>query len=147
MKFICTAESLPASADRDHVSRAQVRHTILVVDDEETISDVTQELLESLGYRVIVANSGRQALKIARDSAHGIDLVILDLVMPVMGGEEVFQRIRAQHPEMKVLLSSGFYKSDQIDRMLQTGKAGFIQKPYRIQELSRMVEKILAQES
>ena len=145
--YLPAADTLPASTDRDRVSKAQAQHTILVVDDEETISDVTQELLESLGYRVLAANSGRRALKIARDPAHKIDLIILDLVMPVMGGEEVFQRIRAVHPEMKVLLSSGFYKSDQIDRMLQTGKAGFIQKPYRIQDLSRMVEKILAQDT
>lgn len=145
--YLPAVDRLPASADLDKVSAAREQNTILVVDDEETISDVTQELLEFLGYRVLVASSGRQALKIARDPAKRIDLVILDMVMPVMGGEEVFERIRAVHPEMKVLLSSGFYKSKQIERMLQTGRAGFIQKPYRIQELSRMVENMLAQDT
>jgi CheY-like chemotaxis protein len=143
--YLPAADKPPVPEKTGKVSKAPVQNTILIVDDEETISSVTQELLEFLGYRVLVANSGQQALEIAKDPASGIDLIILDMVMPVMGGEEAFERLRAIHPEMKMLLSSGFYKSEQIERMLQTGRAGFIQKPYRIQELSRMLENMLAQ--
>lgn len=120
---------------------------ILIIDDDEHISSITQELLESMGYRALAVSRGNEALEIARDPAHKIDLVILDMEMPVMGGEETFKSLRAMHPQIKVLLSSGYYMSEPIKRMLQTGRAAFIQKPYRIEELSNIVKEMLLQET
>jgi len=117
--------------------------TILLVDDEEMIIDVSQAMLESLGYRVIVAKGGDQAIEQISEKGSDIDLVILDLIMPGIDGGETFDRIREIQPEIPVLLSSGYAIDGKAHHVMRRGCNGFVQKPFSITELSEHVRKIL----
>ncbi|MFO7712907.1 PAS domain S-box protein [Desulfosarcina sp.] len=117
--------------------------TILLVDDEEMIINVSQALLEKLGYQVIAAKSGEEATEVVLRMGSGIDLVILDVIMPGMDGIITFDRIRAIHPQMPVLLSSGYAVDGQSVEILQRGCNGFIQKPFDISKLSLKIQNIM----
>jgi two-component system, cell cycle sensor histidine kinase and response regulator CckA len=117
--------------------------TVLFVDDEEMILSVGQAMLKKMGYHVIIANGGRQALDIVKRSADEIDLVILDLIMPDLNGGKTFNGIKASHPRLPVLLSSGYAIDGQAQEIMKNGCNGFIQKPFNIYELSRKIREIL----
>ena len=117
--------------------------TILLVDDEDIILDVGQAMLKELGYRVVISKSGSEAIEKITDFGNEIDLVIIDLVMPGMDGGKTFDRIREIHPQMPVLLSSGYAVNRQATEILQRGCNGFIQKPFNIAELSRKIRHIV----
>jgi len=117
--------------------------TILLVDDEQMILDVGQGMMEKLGYRVLAAKSGKQAVAQIEQDGDEIDLVILDLVMPGMDGGVVFSRIRELYPQMAVLLSSGYAIDGQAAEIMQSGCNGFIQKPFSVATLSEKVRHIL----
>lgn len=116
---------------------------ILLVDDENLILEVGQALLKSLGYTVMLAQSGQQALDILNDKKGEIDLVILDLVMPEMNGAETFKKIRKQYPNIRVLLSSGYSINGQAQQVMDQGCDGFIQKPFSLAELSQVTKNVL----
>ena len=103
-----------------------------------------KEMLEGLGYNVITASEGKEAIKIFKDRWKDIDLVILDIIMPGMSGRKVFEELKRINPEVKVLLSSG-YSIDQKTRDLlkKEGCKGFIQKPFSIERLSKKIKEIL----
>jgi PAS domain S-box-containing protein len=116
---------------------------ILLVDDEELIIDVGQAMLEMLGYRVIIARNGQEAIHLIMELGKQIDLVILDMIMPEMDGETTFERIREIQPDLPVLLSSGYAINGQADKIMRRGCNGFIQKPYNISEFSQKIRKVL----
>ena len=116
---------------------------ILLVDDEEMIIDVGRSMLEKLGYRVVVARGGQEALDTVSNMGEEIDLVILDMIMPGLDGGKTFDRIREIQPLMPVMLSSGYAISGQADEIMRRGCNGFIQKPFNIFELSQQVRKLL----
>jgi len=116
--------------------------TVLLVDDEEMILEVGRIMLEQLGYRVVVAGSGEEALGVYGEQKDEIDLVILDMIMPGMGGGEVFDRLNDMDRNVKVLLSSGYSANGQAKEILDRGCGGFIQKPFDLQELSRKVKEV-----
>ncbi len=123
---------------------AKGSETILIVDDEKVILDVNKPMLESLGYTVLTASSGREAIEVF-DSDHAlIDMVILDMIMPDMGGGAVFDHFKAVKPDVKVLLSTGYSINGQAEDILSRGCAGFIQKPFNISQLSKKIREILA---
>ena len=113
--------------------------TILVVDDEELLRATIQAMLTQLGYTVLTAADGLQAMAVFRQAHATLDLVILDMIMPVMAGRQAFEQMRALDPSVPVLLSSGFSKAEDLQEMTQAGLSGFIMKPYRILELSKAV--------
>jgi CheY-like chemotaxis protein len=117
--------------------------TILLVDDEDMIINVGQALLERLGYKVIAVKSGEAAAEDVLRMGSGIDLVILDMIMPGMDGGKTFDRIREIHPQMPVLLSSGYAVNGQATEILRRGCNGFIQKPFNIAKLSQKIRNIL----
>lgn len=117
--------------------------TVLLVDDEEFIIETGRDLLQVMGYRIFVARNGEEALRIYKTSRGSIDLVILDLVMPHMGGGEVFDRLKAMNPDVKVLLSSGYSINGEAAKILERGCKGFIQKPFNLVELSQSLRAIL----
>ena len=117
--------------------------TILLVDDEDMIIDVGKALLERLGYQVIAVKSGQEAAEIVLRMGSGIALVILDMIMPGMDGGKTFERIREIHPQMPVLLSSGYAVNGQATEILRSGCNGFIQKPFNIAKLSQKIRNIL----
>jgi len=140
---------LPATSEEAEIETVHVtplrngKETILVVDDESNIIEVTEELLQSLGYNVITALSGEEALDIFRKSHHEIDLVILDMVMPGISGGETFGHIKDIRNDAKVLLSSGYSLKGDAKKIMANGCNGFIQKPYNLEKLSEVLNQIL----
>jgi two-component system, cell cycle sensor histidine kinase and response regulator CckA len=116
---------------------------ILLVDDEELVLDAGAQLIEAMGYRVLKANNGAEAVEIYRKSKDTIDLVILDVVMPEMGGGETYDRLRGIDTGIKVLLSSGYSLDGEAGEIMRRGCDGFIQKPFTLKKLSRKLREIL----
>jgi CheY-like chemotaxis protein len=119
--------------------------TILMVDDEAMVLDVGKLLLENLGYKVLIARSGREAVEIYVKNNDEIDMVILDLIMPGMGGSETFDAFKEVNSDIKVLLSSGYSIDSQASEILKRGCSGFIQKPFNMTELSQKLREILGE--
>ena len=117
--------------------------TILLIDDEKMILDVGCELLEELGYTVLSALSGREALQIFQENSTKIDLVIMDMIMPGMSGGETFDRLRNINQDIKVLLSSGYSLNGQATQILRRGCDGFIQKPFNLNQLAEKIGSII----
>ncbi|MFZ1983761.1 MAG: response regulator [Desulfatitalea sp.] len=119
------------------------KETVLFVDDEEGIVEIGRLILEKMGYKVIEAHGGREAIAIFRKKKEKIDIVILDMIMPGMGGGETFGELKEIDPHIKVLLSSGYSINGQAQGIMDRGCDGFIQKPFNMQDLSIKVRKVL----
>jgi PAS domain S-box-containing protein len=117
--------------------------TILFVDDEDMVVDVGKDLMEGMGYEVITAHGGKEALDLYQKDRDKIHLVVLDMIMPDMGGGEVFDRLRELNPKIKVLLSSGYSINGKAEEILERGCNGFIQKPFNRINLSKKLREIL----
>jgi two-component system cell cycle sensor histidine kinase/response regulator CckA len=117
--------------------------TVLFVDDEDSILEVGKEMLTALGYKVIEAMGGEKALELYRENQDKIDMVILDMIMPDMGGGEVYDRLKEINAKVRVLLSSGYSLDGQANHILQRGCDGFIQKPFDVRELSSKLRQVL----
>lgn len=120
--------------------------TVLVVDDEDTIRALARKILERVGFNVLTASDGREGLKVYRENKDAIHLVLLDMTMPHLGGEETFRELRSIDKDVRVILSSGYNEQEATSRFTGKGLAGFIQKPYRAQELIDLLRTILADE-
>ena len=117
--------------------------TVLLVDDEEVILEVGEKVLKVLGYKVWVARSGAEAIDFFSKHRHSIDLVLLDMIMPHMGGGEVYDQLKAISPNVKILLSSGYSIDGEASKIMARGCHGFIQKPFDIMQLSQSIRTIL----
>ena len=117
--------------------------TILVVDDEEMIKDIARDILSRYGYRVLTAGGGKEAVEVYRRHKKEISVVVLDIVMPDVGGREVFRRIREVDPAARVIIASGYHKERDANDLLREGAVRFVQKPYRIASLVGMVGEVL----
>jgi CheY-like chemotaxis protein len=124
-------------------SMLQGSGTILIVDDEEMVLDVGSQLLLKMGYSVLTASSGMEAIEQYMNHKDRVKLIILDLAMPHMDGEETFKHLKAINPRIKVLLSTGFNPDGEVSEILKQGCQGSIQKPYRLNELSLKIREIL----
>jgi len=139
---------LPASAKgiavekKSEDQRLPGSETILLVDDEPMIVDVGKKMLARLGYRVLTAGSGREALELYAKNSEEIQLVIMDMIMPEMSGGETFERLKEIRADVRVLLSSGYSLDAQAQSILSRGCLGFIQKPFTMADLSREIRKI-----
>ena len=120
--------------------------TVLLVDDEDMILDVGRDLLEKLGYEVLTVKSGIEAVEVYRTNQRKIDIVILDMVMPVMDGGDTYDKLKDIDPGILVLLSSGYSIDGRASKILSRGCSGFIQKPFGIKSLSLEIRKILDNE-
>jgi len=117
--------------------------TVLFIDDEDMILQVGSQMLNALGYTVLTSASGSQGVEILRDQKTQVDLVILDMIMPDMGGKETFDALRQIDPDIKVLLSSGYSAEGPANEIMKKGCNGFIQKPFNISELSSKISSVL----
>lgn len=117
--------------------------TILLVDDQDMVLDVGKKMLESIGYKVLIAQSGSEALDVYIKQKDEIDLIILDLIMPEMSGGETYERMRDIDAGVNVLLSSGYSMNSQVKEILDRGCNGFIQKPFSLKDLSVKVRELL----
>ena len=116
---------------------------ILLVDDEEYIRMTEKLLLEDMGYRVLLASDGREAVEIFQKNHENIDIVIMDMMMPEMDGYEACQKMKEIDTNCKVIITSGFTDNTPLGESSQAEVAGFIRKPYKISELSQLIAQIL----
>ncbi len=117
--------------------------TVLLVEDEESVRELVRETLESKGYKVLEAEQGDAALKVAATHSGRIDILISDVVMPGMSGRDLAKRLSEMHPHLKILYVSGYMEEAIIHQgILETGTA-FLQKPFTLQALSRKVRDVL----
>jgi len=120
--------------------------TVLLVDDEDMILDVGEVVLKQLGYKVLIARGGREAMELYKKKQDKIAMVVLDMIMPEMGGGETYDRMREINPDIKVLLSSGYSIEGQGEEILERGCDGFLQKPYNMKQISHKIRQILDKE-
>jgi two-component system cell cycle sensor histidine kinase/response regulator CckA len=144
---------LPASSEKEVITEKQLpeeilkgKEAILLVDDEDMVLDAGEQMLKKLGYEVLLAEGGREAIELYNKNLDNIAMVLLDMVMPGMGGGEAYDRMKEINPDIKVLLSSGYSIDGQATEILQRGCDGFIQKPFSMKELSQSIRKILDKE-
>ncbi len=119
------------------------RETILIVDDEKDVLDIGRAMLKSKGYPVRAALSGEEALEVYGKGDKGIDLVIMDLGMPGMGGQKALQEILSRNPSAKVIIASGYTTDERVQACLKAGAAAFVPKPYRLADMTGTVRKVL----
>lgn len=117
--------------------------TVLFVDDEDMIIEIVEEMLEQLGYKVLIVRSGKEAIEIYEKNKERIDMVILDMVMPDMSGGDTYDRLKEINPDIKVLLASGYSLNGTATEILDRGCNGFIQKPAKMGALSQKLREIL----
>lgn len=120
--------------------------TVLLVDDEESVRDVASAMLHELGFEVISAVDGSQALELYRRHGEGIALVLMDLNMPNLSGEEAFHELRKMDAGVRVILSSGFSEQEVTRKFLGKGLEGFVQKPYTLAALRAVMSRSLSKE-
>ncbi len=130
-------------SDAEQTSLPTGKERILVVEDEETVRVVIQRCLEHLGYEVEVAEDGTAALDMYAKTPSHYSLVILDMMMPKMSGDEVFEQLKAINPKVRVLISSGYSTDGRAQSILDNGGLGFIPKPFAIEDLAREVRRCL----
>ena len=118
---------------------------IMLVDDEDIVLDVGTQMIEKIGYSVIKAKNGKEAIALFRKHRAQVSLVILDLRMPEMDGECAYELLKEIEPEIKVLISSGCSLRDEANQNLKYGCNGFIQKPFNLKTLSQKVEELITQ--
>jgi len=117
--------------------------TILLVDDEEFLCDIGSQILTRAGYTVLTATNARDALDLYRNQRSDISLVLLDLIMPGMGGKECFQELVNINPQVRVILSSGFLSDGAVEEARVFGFRGLVEKPYNMRQLLGMVREVL----
>jgi CheY-like chemotaxis protein len=139
--------ALPASYqyDPDEVVDLKVSgsETLLLVDDDESVRNLGFEMLSKLGYQVITATDGESAIKQYKSRKNEIDMILLDLLMPGMGGHKCLEQLLKVNPEAKILIASGHAGNDDTGNRIVAKAAGFVSKPYKVNEISKAIRNIL----
>jgi len=141
--YLPASEKIPEAEKKAPAPLLRGTETILIVDDETMLTETGETMLNELGYSVLTANSGKSAIEIFTTHSSKIDLVILDMIMPKMSGNETFGQLKAIDPEVKVLVSSGYSINGQASDLLKKGCRSFIQKPFNMMGLSKKVREAL----
>ncbi|MCP3876225.1 MAG: response regulator [Desulfobacteraceae bacterium] len=145
--FFIPASRTKVNSSKDEKEKKEIysgKGSILLVDDEKGVIEVCSEMLESIGYQVKAVLSGMEAIDVLKNGDLQIDLIILDMVMPQMSGQETYEKIKALDSEMKVLVSSGYSRETEIDKMMEKGCVGFILKPFDVATLSEKLNMVFA---
>ena len=138
-----TVAADPVSPLIEEVSDANDHGLILLVDDEELVREVAREMLTQSGFDVILAKDGIEAIEIYEERGDDIDCVLLDLLMPRMGGEETFAELRRIDENVRVILASGYAKPDVIEQLSTLAFVDFLQKPFLRSTLLRTIRNAL----
>jgi len=139
-----TESELPEITEETDQESLHGSGTILIVDDEEVVRDTSSAMLSELGYTVYSARNGTEALAVLQERHDEIDLVIVDLIMPDMGGRECFRKLKDLDPHVKVILSTGYSTNGKVQETLDEGILGFIQKPYTMNHIATVIKKALS---
>ena len=143
--YLPVQESERAAPAKEERKRGDYRgaETIIIVDDEPDILDIGQNTLEQFGYTVLTVRSGEEAVETYTRQGDRIDLVILDLGMPGMGGEKCLRELLRMNPAVKVLIASGYAATQTVHSILEAGATGFMAKPYRLEDMLKKVREVL----
>jgi len=141
--YLPASEKVITEEGQKPEERPTRKETVLLVDDEDMIIDIGEDMLKTLGYKVLLARGGKEAIEVSKAKKDEIDLVILGMTMADMGGSETYDTIKEINPRIKVLLSSGYSKAGQATEILERGCDGFIQKPFSMKEISQKIREIL----
>ncbi len=117
--------------------------TILVVDDEQQVRTITELMLAQFGFRVLTAEDGAAAVRVFSENVAEIDLVLMDLTMPKLSGEQAFLEMRKVKPDSRIILTSGYNESEAVGRLSSSGVTAFLQKPFELEQLLRVVKAAL----
>ncbi len=117
--------------------------TILVIEDEKILRKMLKEMLNKIGYEVFLAKDGVEGVELYKKNKRKIDVIILDMKMPRMNGEEALLEIKKINKNAKVILSSGYSENEEMQSIKQIGIDNFLSKPYKINELSEILHKVL----
>jgi CheY-like chemotaxis protein len=126
---------------------AQGSGIILVADDEPVVQQAAKRALERYGYKVLIASDGKQVIELFRSRAAEIDLILLDMAMPVMTGEEALPELKYIHPDVPVVISSGYSEQMARERFGSEAVEAFLQKPYTGHELMQKIQSVLGREA
>ena len=143
---------LPASekeitvTDTPSPDRIVGRETVLLIDDEERVRNTCRDSLKLLGYAVMTASSGEEAIKIYAEKTDIIDIIVLDMIMPGIGGKETYRRLREINPNVRVLLASGYAVDGKGREIMDAGCNAYIQKPFKVEQLSILIRDLMENE-
>jgi DNA-binding NtrC family response regulator len=115
---------------------------ILIIDDDETVREIHSQMLDAKGYSVATCQDGEEGVNYYKQNYNSIDLVLLDMIMPNMGGYECFKKLKEINPNVKVIISSGYNDENEVKEMIEQG-AGYIQKPVKMDDLAKKVEEYI----
>jgi PAS domain S-box-containing protein len=142
--YLPTIDSEPWTVPEEIPQVSLKGKTILIADDDEMVLEISRKLLESLGCHVLEAAHGQKAVEVARKSSEPIDLVLLDLRMPVMSGVEAFRPLAQARPQARIVLCSGFDLDENARSLLSSGASAFLQKPYKLEDMQKILQQALA---
>jgi DNA-binding NtrC family response regulator len=120
------------------------KETVLLIDDDDMVTDVAAQILNNSGYGVISAKNGKEAIEVYKANQDRIDMAILDMILPDMSGMDTYEKLKEINPGIKVLLASGYGIDSQASNIMERGCDGFIQKPFNMSELIKTIGDILA---
>ena len=143
--FPATHDQAARPAAQTITNAASDGETVMVVDDEQIVRRSAKTMLERFGYSVVLAENGKEAVDLYRILADKIDVVLLDMTMPIMNGEQAFRELKTIRPDARVILSSGYNEGEAVRRFAGKGLAGFIQKPYSAATLAQKVRAVLGE--
>lgn len=141
--YFPASESNQTTPETENTEQPEDKRTALVIEDEETEVGITRAVLEKLGYHVLEVKSGMEAVNLARTFEGEIDLVFLDIVLPDMGGEEIYSLLMEARPDMKLIVCSEYANDGLVKRLLDAGVQAFIQKPFTAATVSETLDEIL----
>jgi PAS domain S-box-containing protein len=141
--YLPSAEVPLVAPALEHERTTGGQETIFIVDDEDMIRSLVKDILSAKGYKVMAAPDGATAAVIYQEHWRSIDLVILDMIMPGMGGRETMEKLKEINPNVRAILSTGYSADDRARDLMVLGVKVFLQKPYRTEELSIAVRKVL----
>jgi CheY-like chemotaxis protein len=134
-------------AEEETVKEEEMRGTgtVLIIEDEHDVRELTKDVLQRLGYSVVATSDGREGIKTYREGKEGIDVVVLDMIMPLMNGTEVFQILKTIDPAVRVVLVSGYSSEgfSGISRLIMSGAKCFVQKPFTQNTLARAIREAM----
>ncbi len=137
---IKTVHKTTLSKERDHTTKQHL--TILLIEDEEAVMEVTKMMLEGMGHKVLEANTGRKAIDLVESYKGPIHLTFLDFLLPDINGDVIYPLLAKSHPEMDVIVLSGYALTEPVQKILDAGAKTFLQKPATMAELSAQIDKL-----